>query len=254
MSTFRNVLLALFRPAKGVDGAAAALKWLWIPLALLLLGTVAVKTVVSTPMAIVASQELVEAQIAKQTASLPEADRKAAEEAAKGDAGGPEVDVSAGSAIVSTSAMVFAVLGAILSIFYIATFFFVAAKTWANPVAYSTMLSIATLSLVPHALRNIVQTVYMSTTGVWVQHAGLGALVAPDSPLDPPGVLYAVLSQVDIAVFWGLAILFGALLSQTVGIGRKRAVTGIVTFVAITGILQAVPTLVTGVFLGATRG
>ena len=51
-----------------------------------------------------------------------------------------------------------------------------------------------------------------------------------------------------------LGILFGALLSRTVGIGRKRAVTGIVTFVAITGILQAVPTLVTGVFLGATRG
>jgi hypothetical protein len=249
MGTFGNVLLSLVRPAKGVDGAASVLKWLWIPLAVILLGSVAVKTLVSTPMSIEASKEVAKAELRKQAASMSDAERKDFEAATKDAEANMSSD--AGSAIVSTSAMVFAVLGATMALFYIATFFFVAAKTWANPVAYSTMLSIAGLSLVPHALRNIVQTIYMSATGVWLQHPGLGAMVAPASPTDPPGLLYAVLSQVDLWIVWGLAILFGALLSETVGIGRKRAVTGMVTFIAITGILQAIPTLITGVFMGA---
>lgn len=249
MSTFKNVLLSLFKPAKGVDGAAASLKWLWIPLALLLMGSVAYKTVVSTPLSIVASQAASEALVKKQAAKMSDADRKEFERAAKSGQSG--TDVSATSSIVATSAMIFAVLGAAIAILYIATFFFVAAKTWANPVAYTTMLSIAALCLVPHALRNIGQAIYMSASGVWIQHAGLGALAAPASPLDPPGVLYAVLSQVDLWIIWGLVILFGALISQTMGIGRKRAVTGVVTFIAITGILQAVPTLVAGAFLGS---
>jgi len=95
------------------------------------------------------------------------------------------------------------------------------------------------------------QAIYMSATGVFLQHPGLGGLVAPASPLDPPGLPYALLSQIDIWIVWGLVILFGALLSTTMGIGRKRAVTGLVTFVAITGILQAIPTLIAGAFLGS---
>jgi len=249
MSTLKNVLLSLFKPATGVDGAAASLKWLWIPLALVLMGSVAYKTVVSTPLSIVASQATAEALVKKQSAKMSDADRKEFEKATADSKTGP--DVTAGSAIVSTSAMIFAVLGAVISILYIATFFFVAAKTWANPVAYTTMLSIATLCLIPHALRNIGQAIYMSATGVFLQHPGLGGLVAPASPLDPPGLPYAVLSQIDIWVVWGLVILFGALVSTTMGIGRKRAVTGMVTFVAITGILQAVPTLIAGAFLGS---
>jgi hypothetical protein len=91
----------------------------------------------------------------------------------------------------------------------------------------------------------------MSATGTWLAHAGLGAMVAPAKLTDPPGVVYAFMSQVDLWVIWSLAILFGALMSQTVGIGRKRAASGLLAFVAITAVLRAVPTLVAGVFMGA---
>ena len=60
-----------------------------------------------------------------------------------------------------------------------------------------------------------------------------------------------VMPQVDLWVLWSLAILFGALMSQTVGIGRKRAASGLLAFVAITAVLRAVPTLIAGVFMGA---
>jgi hypothetical protein len=251
MGTLRHVLLALFKPTKGVDGAAAALKWLWIPLAIVLLASVAAKTAVSTPASMAYSKRVADEQLQKQMAEMPAAERKDMEKSLKDSGTQDSADATAGSAIVSTSAMVFALLGAVIAIVYIATFFFIAAKTWANPVGYTTMLSIAGLSLVPHAIRNVVQTIYMTVSGVWLQHSGLGAMVAPASPLEPPGALSAVLAQVDIWVLWGLAILFGALLSQTVGIGRKRAVTGLITFTVLTVVLQAVPTLVTGVFLGA---
>jgi hypothetical protein len=85
---------------------------------------------------------------------------------------------------------------------------------------------------------------------VFLQHAGLGALVAPTDPTQAPGAAYAVLAQIDIWVVWGLAILFTALLSSAVGFERKRAITAMLTFVGITGVLQALPTLVAGAFMG----
>jgi hypothetical protein len=158
--------------------------------------------------------------------------------------------MQAANSIAATAAMVFGILGAAVAILYIATFFFVAAKTWANPVGYTTMLTAAALSLVPHAIRNIIQAAYMGANGVFLQHAGLGALVAPTDPTQAPGAAYAVLAQIDIWVVWGLAILFTALLSSAVGFERKRAITAMLTFVGITGVLQALPTLVAGAFMG----
>ena len=146
----------------------------------------------------------------------------------------------------------FGVVGALFAFLYIATFFFVAARTWALPVKYTSLLSIAGLSLVPHMIRNVIQTLYMASTGIWLQHQGLGALVAPKDAMTAPSAFYAVLAQVDLWIIWGVLILFGALLSKTVGLEKKRAVAGILAFVAITGIAQAVPTIIAGLFMSGS--
>jgi hypothetical protein len=248
---FQSAILALFRPAQGVDGVADGLRWLWIPLALLLVISVAAKSSVGTPLSMEAQQKAAQEQMKEQLGENYEEVSGPKGAVESGPDGEPIEVVDAGSTIVSTSAMVFAVLGAVFSVVYVATFFFVAAKTWANPVGYIVMMSVASLCLVPIALRNLVQAAYMSATGTWLAHAGLGAMVAPAKLTDPPGVVYAFMSQVDLWVIWSLAILFGALMSQTVGIGRKRAASGLLAFVAITAVLRAVPTLVAGVFMGA---
>lgn len=250
MRTFRNVALALFRPGRGVDGIAEALRWVWVPLVLLLVISVAAKTSVGTPLQMEAQQKAAQEQMKEQFGENFE-EVSGPEGMESGPDGQPIEAVDAGSTIVSTSAMVFAVLGAVFSVLYIATFFFVAAKTWANPVGYPVMLSVASLSMVPIAFRNLVQAAYMSATGTWLAHAGLGAMVAPAKLTDPPGAVYAFLSQVDLWVVWSLATLFGALMSQTVGISRKRATSGLLAFVAITAVLRAVPTFIAGVFMGA---
>lgn len=245
MSTMKSMALALFRPAQAIDGAPAALKWIWIPLVLVLVVSAAAKASVAAPLQMAATAEAAERQFEEELASMPEEERAAIE---KERAAAEEVVDTGG--VISTAAMVFAVVGAIASVLVTALFFFLAAKTWASPAAFTTMLSIAGLSLAPLALRNFVQAVYMSTTGEWLRHAGLGDLAAPAKPDQAPGVLYAFLSQVDAWVLWGVAILFGALCASALGIGRKRAIAGVATFVAIAAVVKAVPTLVAGVFMG----
>lgn len=255
MRAISHVLLGLFRPTKGIDGAGDAVKWLWIPLTALLLVSVVVKVAVATPMSVEAVQAQVDAQMEKQLQSMPDEERRQYErDMARAEAEGEFTEDQAlemATNITSIAAFVFGALGAAFAVLYIAVFFFVAAKTWAAPVKFATMLTIASFSLIPHALRNVIQAGYMAATGVWLQHSGLGALVAPADPTQPPGAAYAVLSQLDIWVVWGVALLLGALLSASVGIGKKRAFSAVAVFVVITGVLQAVPTIVAGLFTGA---
>ncbi|MBF4510502.1 MAG: YIP1 family protein [Aeromicrobium sp.] len=255
MRALTSVLLGLFRPATGFDRAGAATRWLWMPLLALLVLSVAIKAGVATPLQTAATEEQSRQALEREMESWPEEQRRQYErdmaqfEADMGlEEGGA---MQAATSIAATAALVFGVLGAVAAVLYVATFFFVAAKTWASPVRYPVMLTVAALSLVPHAFRNLLQAAYMSATGTWLQHSGLGALVAPADPMQPPGVAYAVLAQLDIWVLWGLAILFATLLSQTVGFARKRAVTALLTFVGVTGVLQALPTIIASAFMGA---
>lgn len=255
MRALLSMLVALVRPARGLEKAGAAVKWLWIPLALVLMVSVAFKVSVATPLQLEAQMAEADAQMQAEMEKWPEEQRKEYEKAqAEGEASGdfvaPETAVEQAGGIAGVAAMVFGVLGALVAIIYIATFFFVAAKTWANPVKYTTMLTVASLSLFPHAIRNIIQAVYMGSTGTWIAHNGLGALVAPATG-EAPGIVYALLGQIDIWVLWGLALLVGALFSSVVGFQKKKLVPAFAVFIGVTAVLQAVPTLVSALFMGA---
>lgn len=248
MRTFGNALLAMVRPAKGFDELGPATKWLWIALAALLLVSIAMKSGVAAPLKAQSAQEMRETAMLEAVPEdqRAEYERQLAEAEMSGDA---VTEVYEPTYDTSASDMVFAVLGGVAALFFVATFFFVAAKTWANPVKYTTMLSAAGLMLVPHAIRNVVQALYMASSGTLLQHAGLGALFVSDG--QAPGLAYAVFSQVDIFVLWGLLLLLGVLLSKTIGVQPKRAIASVVVFVVVTVVLQAVPTLVLSMFMGS---
>lgn len=255
MHALLSMFTALVRPGRGLEKAGPAAKWLWIPLALALIVSVAIKVSVATPLQLQAQMAESEAQLQAEMEKWPEEEREnykkaQAEMEASGDFVAPETAADQAGGIAAVAALVFGVLGAAAAIVYIATFFFVAAKTWANPVKYTTMLTVAALSLVPHAIRNVVQALYMGSTGEWIAHSGLGALVAP--PLgEAPGIAYALLGQIDIWVLWGLAILAGALLSTAVGLQRKKLLPAFVVFIAVTAVAQSLPTLVSALLMGA---
>ena len=237
MKALLNILLALFRPATAVDRAGASTKWLWLPVVGILVVSAVAKAAVGAPLQLEevfglgAQFEQVEVdgvEVPPEEIVLPEG----------------EVPVDGGvTAIAAVSAIVFGGLGALFGVLYVATFFFLAAKVWANQAGYTVMLTVAALSLVPHAIRNFIQAAYMQVTGDFLAHPGLGALVAPATPFDPPGVAYALLAQIDIWVIWGLVILAAALFSKAIGFQKKQVIAAMATFVAVTGIFGAVPSL-----------
>ncbi|MDO8847618.1 MAG: YIP1 family protein [Coriobacteriia bacterium] len=255
MRSFASILLGLFRPARGIDGAGSAVKWLWVPLAIILLASVLFKTAVSTPMKIEAQTAEAQAIIQEQIESMPEADQKQYEkDMATAEASGQMTEdeaLNTAMQVTSVADIVFGALGALMAIVYTATFFFIAAKTWANPVTFTTMLTVGALSLLPNAIRNFIQGAYMASSGVWLRFSGLGALVAPKEVTEAPGAAYAVLSQIDLFVIWGLLVLFGTLLSKTIGIDKKRAAPAMLAFIVVTGIVKAIPVIVSSLFAGA---
>ena len=258
MKALIGAIVALFRPARGLDKVGAAAKWLWVPLALLLMVSAVIKAGVGTPLQMIELAEQADIAFEEQMQQLPEEERELIEESiAEEEAVAREADIVEVSpadaqfgGVIAAAGVVTGGLGAILGLLYMATFFFIAAKTWAVPVGYTVMLTVASISLIPHAIRNFIQSAYMTATGDFLAHPGLSALVAPGDPLTPPGAAYAVLQQIDAWVIWGLLVLLLALLSQAVGFNRKQAITAMIAFVVVTGILGAVPTLVGGMLMG----
>lgn len=245
MKLVSNTLLALFRPTKGVDGLGESLRWLWIPLAVLLVASVLLKVNVAAPLRVEVETAEADAILASDLEKIPEEERAFVEQqVAESDANG------AGENTAKTALLVFGVLGAIVSVVFTATFLFIASRTWASLVGFTTMLAVAALSLVPNAIRNLVQAIYMASTGVWLRYPGLGALVAPTDPTRPPSAIYALLSQVDLWMLWGLAILFGALTATVVGFPKKRAVSSVLIFVAMAALAHAIPAVIIGMLAG----
>ena len=74
-------------------------------------------------------------------------------------------------------------------------------------------------SLVPYVIRNVVQAVYVASSGGLIDHAGLSVLVASGDWLaDAQNPMYVALSQVDPFVLWHLILL-------TAGLGAAAKVS-----------------------------
>lgn len=253
MKALFNILLALFRPATAIDRAGTSVKWLWLPIVGILLVSAVAKASIGAPLEIEEAFSQFDAVQLEQGVTQVEDEGTVVEASPLEEMPVVEGELALDGgmmAIGHVAAVVFGSLGALFGVLYVATFFFLAAKVWANQAGYTVMLTVASLSLLPHAIRNFIQAAYMQVTGDFLAHPGLGALVAPATPLDPPGVAYALLAQIDIWVIWGLVILAAALFSKTIDFQKKQVIAVMVTFIAVTGIFGAVPSLVAGALLG----
>ena len=83
MRVLSGIFTTLFKPAKGVDALGDALKWLWIPLVIVLATTVVAKAVVATPMSVAAQKEATDAAIKQSFEQMPEARTRASREGAR---------------------------------------------------------------------------------------------------------------------------------------------------------------------------
>ena len=179
MKGLGSMVVALFRPKRGFDGLAVGAKWLWLlPLALLIVSAM-LKAGVSTPLVMKEQEAFIAEQMGQVTidgesamASDEPASSDSEKEKARAEAepGSPDVVVpddqmATVSAIATTSAVVFGGIGAAVAVLFTAFFFFIAGKVAAKETRFGAFLTLASVAFVPHALRNLVQTLYMHATG-----------------------------------------------------------------------------------------
>lgn len=259
MKSIGSMMVALFRPRRGFDGLAEGARWLWLLPFVLLVASAMLKAGVSTPLVMQQRDAFTREQMSEPV-EQGSAERSAGSSVK--DSGSFETDAfttdedatgdgtAALSMVATTSAVVFGGIGAAVSVLFTALFFFIAGKVAARETRFGAYLTLASAAFIPHVLRNIVQTLYMLATGIGLSHPGLGALVAPADPTVAPPLSYALLSQIDVWVLWGLALLAGGLTSKLVGFERPRAWTAFGSFVVVVIVAQAIPTIVSGALMG----
>ena len=126
---------------------------------------------------------------------------------------------------------------------------------------YLQMLQVVVWAWLPYALRNIVQTVYITATQTLIEHPGLsGFAPAPlveEALITPPStgtaVLQIFLGQIDIYLFWNLALLVLGI-SAVAQLTRRKSI-GLVliiwtAFMAVRLIFTAVSTNLASGFIG----
>jgi hypothetical protein len=116
-------------------------------------------------------------------------------------------------------------------------------RWWAGEARFSALLSAASLALVPLALRDLIQALYIVLRQQVLVHPGLSALVAPpDGSLLGSGI-YALLGAIDAFTLWTF-VLFVIAASVTRGRGWVRPAVSAMAVVLVCALLAAAPSLI----------
>jgi hypothetical protein len=123
-----------------------------------------------------------------------------------------------------------------------------------HPVRLGTALQIVAWSWLPFVVRGLAQCVYMWLTQDPIFNPGLSGLVFDDTPPPPGGGYFyvmptqaqqiwsALLSHVDIYLFWHLSLVIGGL-RRTAGFSGKKAALATAILVLVLALIELLPTL-----------
>lgn len=259
MSPILAPLAVLVRPRTAFARLAERPRWVWaIALAVVML-TFVVKIALGTPQLIAQQREIMEAAGMGSSVTVENGD---GERESTGEVGRaatsedepdeevvvPENVQGAVDTVVVVSAYVFGSLGIVAGALALAGIIYGASRLWSSEASFAVVLGVVALAKMPDALRNVIQAVYTAATGAWVQHQGLGALVAPaDITEAGSSIPYALLSHVDAFAIWFVVLLYLGL-RRAVGLQRGRAAIITGGYLAITMVLAVVPAFLTGMF------
>jgi hypothetical protein len=150
----------------------------------------------------------------------------------------PSVLVRYGGALLGPIAFVFAAAGLLLA----------AQRWWQGDARFQTILTVTTLSLVPLAVRDFGQAVYMVIGHSVLLNPGLSALVAPAGHSVLHRSVYALLGQIDAFTIWALVLLAMAT-AVTHGRGRLRRVMTALLIGVVLALVWAVPSFFIAPFI-----
>jgi len=182
------------RPTVAMRYAAANTRSWWIPALLILVSLVAL-TVVSAPLTAQMTVEKIQGQLSR--LNLPEAQMQEMSGFMQEPDQTQIVLTGVGGGLVALG------LGWVVW----ATILHFSALALGGESNFSSMFSVLVWSGLPSFLRNVMQAVYMGSTGQAIVNPGLSGLVATgDLLMDSTNVLWVLLSSLDPCLLWHLLL------------------------------------------------
>lgn len=238
-------------------------KWIWAVFAALLVVSFIFFTVVAVPLQQKAAMEVSEEQI-KAVQEQMEKDLKEmpAEKRAEIEQNMPQFDEEGNIELPKGFGIIAIGFGLVSGVILLgigwlikAAFGLLASKFWGEKTSFVTMVSAMGLTYTPFIIKNFIQGLTMLVTGNFIQHQGLSSLVVTsnDHTVFMGNLLYAILSRIDIFVFWSLFLLFLALVICG-GVSKKKAI--LLTIIYWIGIMVVgvIPALIVKVTVAGAVG
>ena len=128
--------------------------------------------------------------------------------------------------------------------------------------SFGQMFPVTVWAGLPYALRGLIQTIYVLTSGQLIAHPGLSGLVQPERSVaevigSPPGtgqrLLSALLGRVDLFMIWHMILLVVAVAAVTRLSRRKSLWVTLGVWILLTAV-SLIPTLIGGFFTAARMG
>ncbi len=210
---------------------------LWL-VPLIILGVLLViNAIVSFPIGARIAQEAMQQQLAE----MPPEARVQVEQFAR--QGSPFMTIGLAVGVVG------GLIGLVISLLFRAGVLHFVSTVLGGQGRFAEMFSVAAWAAMPGAIRGVLQAVYVPLTGKLVT-PGLASLVAqPDTlPGQTPGVAFALLSRIDLWVFWELALLIIGV-SLVARFSRRKAAGIVLGYWVLTLALGLIPVLIARTFM-----
>ncbi len=220
----------------------------WFP-AIIAVIMVILPIIVASPIQARLAREAV-AQVQEQMSEMLSPEQKQQMEQAQ--------QIAASPLVITVFPSITAVLGLVVGWLVWAGALYLVGMVVGGHTSFGALFRMVTWAWIPYALRGLLQTLSILSTGQMIAHPGLSGLVADNRPVGemlkaPPttGQLLAsaFLGRIDLFLFWNLALLVVGTVVVTRLSGRKATALVLGLWLLFT-LIALVPTLISGMFMG----
>ncbi|HDN79911.1 MAG: hypothetical protein DRI61_09360 [Chloroflexi bacterium] len=232
----RLLVLLIYSPSRAFDEVKESSGWMWLVPAIILIGSLCFRAIVSAS----ASAILAKEQLEKQLSQLPQQELSNLPPVV---AHGPSPVFLATTAIISGIVMLF--LGWLIRSFLL----HLGSLALGGQGSFGQMFVAAGWAYLPYGIRDLVQGIYSLLTGKVITQPGLSSLVATGDPIkDSANAMYLLLGRLDIFVIWSV-VLLALGVSAVGGFSRKKGGFLAFGYWALVTLLSILPSLVVRKFL-----
>ncbi len=253
MKALATVLMVLVRPRLAFRRLADGQRKVWLAALALLIAATLIQVTVSIPYVIELQNKVLREQGLIVDGGT---DGGRSEEPGDGAAQGPVLSEDTQKTLETAaviSAYVFGPLGLVATALFVAALLLVAGKALGGEGTFSSAFSMYLMTTMPGAVRALIQAVYTTVTGNWVQNQGLSALVATESSAMSPTPLYAMLSVIDIYFVWQL-VLMALGLTIVLKVPGRRALIVVAAYAVLTFVVTVVPVMISSALTPTALG